>query len=425
MTATILPNAKNQFFYGDGNPLVGGSVYFYIPNTNTLKTTWQDAAEQIQNTNPIILDGSGEAIIYGSGEYRQVVYDIDGNLIWDALTADITSTLQAAGIVYCGTSTGTANAQVLSPSPTIVSLSIGQLLAFTAGFTNTAAMTIQVSAMSPVQIYYGGVAAGQDSVQAGGYTLIEWDGTHFQLANQVTPSYPANTFVANATNSTNFPTGVVLANSQLAGRGASGNIAAISIDDTLNITGTTLGVVKAPGAFNKETIYAAAGTYTWTADAATNSIEVFVWSAGSGGGPSAGAGGLSSFGSITATGASATGAGPIPGIPGVGSGGSINAQGGVGGSTNSSAFGGTGGSGAMGGGGGGLAAGNAGTVGGFPGGGGGYGGLSNYCGSGGGYSYKRLTSVPVSQSTVVGAGGIAGTNGGAGADGMVIIREYF
>lgn len=88
MTATLLPNAKQQFIDGNGKPLAGASVYFYIPNTSTFKSTWQDRAQTILNTNPVILDASGEAIIWGSGIYRQVVYDIDGNLVWDQITED-------------------------------------------------------------------------------------------------------------------------------------------------------------------------------------------------------------------------------------------------------------------------------------------------------------------------------------------------
>lgn len=93
MTATLLPNAKQQFLDGNGKPLAGGSVYFYIPNTSTLKSTWQDSAQTILNTNPVILDASGEAIIWGSGVYRQVVYDVNGNLIWDQITEDANSGL--------------------------------------------------------------------------------------------------------------------------------------------------------------------------------------------------------------------------------------------------------------------------------------------------------------------------------------------
>jgi hypothetical protein len=93
MTATLLPNAKQQFLDGNGKPLAGGSVFFYIPNTSTFKSTWQDAAQTILNTNPVILDASGEAVIWGSGVYRQVVYDVDGNLIWDQITQDANSNL--------------------------------------------------------------------------------------------------------------------------------------------------------------------------------------------------------------------------------------------------------------------------------------------------------------------------------------------
>jgi hypothetical protein len=86
MTATLLPNAKQQFLDSNGRPLAGGEVYFYIPNTSTLKSTWQDAGKTVLNTNPVDLDANGQAIIYGEGQYRQVVYDVHGNLIWDRLT---------------------------------------------------------------------------------------------------------------------------------------------------------------------------------------------------------------------------------------------------------------------------------------------------------------------------------------------------
>ncbi len=87
MTASILPNGKNQFIDINGKPLVAGTVTFYEPDTLVLKDTWQDAEQTILNTNPIILDSRGEAIIYGYGIYRQRVKDKRGNLIWDQETA--------------------------------------------------------------------------------------------------------------------------------------------------------------------------------------------------------------------------------------------------------------------------------------------------------------------------------------------------
>ncbi len=86
-TASILPNGKNSFIDINGNPLVGGTVTFYEPGTLSLKDTWQDSTQTILNTNPIILDSRGQAIIYGYGIYRQRVKDSLGNLIWDELTA--------------------------------------------------------------------------------------------------------------------------------------------------------------------------------------------------------------------------------------------------------------------------------------------------------------------------------------------------
>lgn len=87
--ASLLPNGKQTFIDQNGVPLIGGSVYFYIPNTTTPKNTWQDSQELTLNTNPVVLDSYGSAIIYGSGQYRQIVKDILGNTIWDQSTTDL------------------------------------------------------------------------------------------------------------------------------------------------------------------------------------------------------------------------------------------------------------------------------------------------------------------------------------------------
>src|ERR1700754_4553319 len=87
--ATLLPNAKQQFFTPQGIPAASGTVDMYVPSTTTRKTTWKSSSETVgnQNTNPVLLDAGGFATIYGDGQYRQVVKDADGNTIWDAITA--------------------------------------------------------------------------------------------------------------------------------------------------------------------------------------------------------------------------------------------------------------------------------------------------------------------------------------------------
>lgn len=81
MTATLMPMPRAVFFDANGNPLGGGFIFTYQPNTMTPKTTWQDAAQTTANSNPIILDAAGSCLLYGSGSYDIVTTDADGNNI--------------------------------------------------------------------------------------------------------------------------------------------------------------------------------------------------------------------------------------------------------------------------------------------------------------------------------------------------------
>ena len=82
-----LPNAEQTFLGNNGQPLVGGSVYSYVPNTLVPKSTWIDPFENTLNSEPVTLDSAGRAVIFGQGNYRQRVYDANNNLIWDGLTS--------------------------------------------------------------------------------------------------------------------------------------------------------------------------------------------------------------------------------------------------------------------------------------------------------------------------------------------------
>ena len=86
-TATLIPNAKQQFFNANGVPLAGGSVYSYVPSTTTAKSTWLDQNQATLNSSPVTLDSAGGAFIFGQGNYRQQVYDSSHNLIWDGFTS--------------------------------------------------------------------------------------------------------------------------------------------------------------------------------------------------------------------------------------------------------------------------------------------------------------------------------------------------
>ena len=137
---TLLPNGEQQFIDNNGAPLASGTVTFYVPGTTTLKNTWSNSAQTTLNTNPVVLDSGGRAVIYGSGAYRQVVKDQNGNVIWDQLTSDTSS---ASNLGWGATSSGTANTQTISAG-TFTGVD-GQTLYFLAGYTNTGSMTLNVN----------------------------------------------------------------------------------------------------------------------------------------------------------------------------------------------------------------------------------------------------------------------------------------
>jgi hypothetical protein len=105
--ALTLPSGKTQFLDAAGDPLAAGLVYHYLPGTSTPKTTYQDVDATITNSNPIVLDAGGYAVIFGTGAYRQVVTDSVGNQLWDQVTQVATLAL-LGGVAKAGdTMTGT------------------------------------------------------------------------------------------------------------------------------------------------------------------------------------------------------------------------------------------------------------------------------------------------------------------------------
>lgn len=93
--ALILPPPQTQFIDADGHPYAGGTVESYVPGTSTPKDTWKDVGQTALNTNPVILDAAGRAIIWGTGEYRFIVRDVTGQLIYDG----VTSVVDLSGLV--------------------------------------------------------------------------------------------------------------------------------------------------------------------------------------------------------------------------------------------------------------------------------------------------------------------------------------
>jgi hypothetical protein len=93
--AVLLPSAELQFCDANGHPYVGGTLALFIPGTTTPKDSWQDQAGTVLNTNPVVLDSAGRCILWGDGDYRTMLSDAVGNLIWDRVSSTSISAAMA------------------------------------------------------------------------------------------------------------------------------------------------------------------------------------------------------------------------------------------------------------------------------------------------------------------------------------------
>lgn len=96
--------------------------------------------------------------------------------------------LQDGAIIWCGTSSGSANAQTLTPSPAITAYAAGQVFRCLIGFLNTGAATLQISGLaSPkaIKLLDGSALLGGE-LQVGALQEFIYDGTNMLLARPFT-----------------------------------------------------------------------------------------------------------------------------------------------------------------------------------------------------------------------------------------------
>jgi len=80
---TIAPYGIYHAFDDNGDPLSGGLLYTYEAGTLTPKATYTDAGGLTPNSNPVVLDVSGQANVWlGDGGYKFVLKDSLGNTIF-------------------------------------------------------------------------------------------------------------------------------------------------------------------------------------------------------------------------------------------------------------------------------------------------------------------------------------------------------
>lgn len=73
--AVLFVSPYVYFTDDDGAPLAGGKVYTYAAGTTTPKATYTTSAATVENTNPVVLDASGRAVIFIDGAYKFTITD--------------------------------------------------------------------------------------------------------------------------------------------------------------------------------------------------------------------------------------------------------------------------------------------------------------------------------------------------------------
>ena len=138
-----------------------------------------------------------------------LIADLTGQNVLD--DGNVTALLQQIAMMilvapFCGTSGGSANAQTLTPTVPITAYEAGQTFRFIAGFTNTAAATLNVSAIGPIAFRRataaGPVALTGGEIVVGNEIEAMYDGTHMQILSASTVVNP--TVMKKGTNAGNY-----------------------------------------------------------------------------------------------------------------------------------------------------------------------------------------------------------------------------
>lgn len=177
-----------QLFDDEGAPLAGGKINTYVAGTTTPKATYTTGAGSVANANPIILDSAGRApnAIYQEvgTDYKFVVTDASNAVIgtYDNIPS-INDPFSLYSILSNVTGTNTIAA---TGTPTVTTYATGATYSFIPANDNTGAVTIAIDGLTAKAISKNnGTALSAGDLQAGKLALIEYDGTRFQLLNNI------------------------------------------------------------------------------------------------------------------------------------------------------------------------------------------------------------------------------------------------
>jgi hypothetical protein len=109
----------------NGQPCIGAQLWTYEANTSTPKAAYHDAYYLSPQTNPIVMNDQGQAVVWLKDFYHLRLEDADGVLLWDVPSYAFTSgtVTPAAGLV-----TGMSEATGIIPSDGSALISVPNLV---------------------------------------------------------------------------------------------------------------------------------------------------------------------------------------------------------------------------------------------------------------------------------------------------------
>jgi hypothetical protein len=172
-------NVLSQAEYAALTTLLANGFQAGIAKSQELNKVWRQSSFIAASFAKFIVDQAGVDVLDDG--------DVAG-LTTKFVTA-LTALVQSASpksMLYCGASTGSANAQVLAPSPAITAYGVGVPgYIFVAGYTNTTALFVNISGVGPVEVRKdspsGLVALTGGEVHVGAMCLLRYDGSYLRL----------------------------------------------------------------------------------------------------------------------------------------------------------------------------------------------------------------------------------------------------
>ena len=100
-----------------------------------------------------------------------------------ALMTDAQSYIENDGLIWCGTSGGSANVQTATPSPVMTAYTTGQKYCFIAGFAPTASATLNLNSLGAktLKMNDGSTNLSGSEFLAGDLVICAYDGTNMRL----------------------------------------------------------------------------------------------------------------------------------------------------------------------------------------------------------------------------------------------------